>query len=114
MYSCASASPFGKNTLVGVCSMIVRLMGLSSTSLALCVARHMTPFSLRQVFGPSLAKALEGGIGQQSPELVHPAHEAPPVEELAHQMKEIERERARVDLAVEKVRDVEANDRAAR
>jgi len=42
----------GKNTLVGVCSMIVRLMELSSTSLALCVARHMTPFSLRQVFGP--------------------------------------------------------------
>ena len=52
-----SASAFGKNILVGVCSTSVRLMGLSRTSLALCVARHITAFNFRQVFGPSFAKS---------------------------------------------------------
>ena len=61
MYSAALASGFGNRILVGVCSMIVRLIGLSSTSLALCVARHITPLSLRQVFGPSLANPSKDG-----------------------------------------------------
>ena len=41
--------------------MIVRLMGLLSTSLALWVASAMTPFNLRQVLGPSLAKFSKAG-----------------------------------------------------
>ena len=93
VYSSASASAFGKNTLVGVCSMMVRLMGLSSTSLALWVARHMTPFSLRQVLGPSLAKLSKAGSREQPPELVHPAHQPPAIEQLAHQVEEIQRDR---------------------
>ena len=83
----------GKNTLVGVCSTKVRLMGLSSTSLGLCVARHIT----RVEFSPGLRavfrETLEGGIGQQPPELIHPAHEATSVEQLAHQMKQVQGDR---------------------
>jgi len=55
------ASALGKKTLVGVCSTRVRLMGLSRTSLALCVARHITAFNLRQVLGPSLANFSKAG-----------------------------------------------------
>ena len=41
--------------------MIVRLKGLASTSLALCVERHMTALSFRQVFGPSFANCSKAG-----------------------------------------------------
>ena len=41
--------------------MIVRLIGLASTSLALWVASAMTPFNFRQVLGPSFAKLSKAG-----------------------------------------------------
>src|SRR5580658_10026346 len=43
--------------------------------------------------GSILREALEGGIGQQPPELVHPADEPSTVEKVADQMKEVERDR---------------------
>src|SRR5256885_9382016 len=38
-------------------------------------------------------KALERRVRQQPPELIHPAHQTPAVEELAHQVKDVERDR---------------------
>ena len=58
-----------------------------------------------------LRKALEGGIGEQPPELVHPAHEPPPVEQAADDMEEIERDRRARERVVEKVRDVDTEER---
>ncbi len=112
MYSSALASTFGKKIFVGVCSTIVRLIGLCSTSLALCVARHITPFSLRQVFGPSFAKLANSGVREQPPELVHPADEAPAVEKAAHEMEEIQRYRRTHYLVLEEIRDIKADDAA--
>src|SRR3984957_229456 len=64
---------------------------------------------LRSIF----REALERGIHQQTPELIHPAHEAPPVEELPHEVKEIERDRRTRDLVIKEVRDIKANERMA-
>ena len=50
-------------------------------------------------------------VRQKAPELIHPAHEPPPVEQMTHEMKEIERHGRPTHLVIEEVRDVEADER---
>ncbi len=72
----------------------------------------MTAFNLRQVLGPSFAKALEGSIGQETPEFIHPADQPTSVEELPHLVKKIKRDRRACLGVVQKLRHIEADDRA--
>jgi hypothetical protein len=64
------------------------------------------PPGLRSVLG----KVLKGGIGEEAPELVHPTHELPAIQELPDQVKEVERDRRTAQRMIQEVRDVEANE----
>src|ERR1017187_1152018 len=89
VYSSKLASALGKNTFVGVCSTKVRLMGLSSTSLALCVARHITPLSFPPVVGPILRNPREGGTGDTAQNSFNPEDNRRPMEHLTPQRNKI-------------------------
>ena len=58
-----------------------------------------------------LGEAFECRIRQQPPELVHPAHQPAAVEKLAHQMKQIQRDRRAGQRVIEEFRHVESDDR---
>src|SRR5579883_1341578 len=64
---------------------------------------------LRPVFG----EALKGRIREQPPELVHPADEPAAIEQLAHEMKKVHRDRRTHDVVVEKLGHIEADHRPA-
>ena len=89
-------------------------MGLSSTSLATLSRQAHDAVELAPGLRSVLGEALERGIGQQPPEFIHPAHQPPAIEQLAHQMKQVQRDRRAGELVIEELRDVEANDGAAR
>src|SRR6266404_9596736 len=57
-------------------------------------------------------ETLESRVSQQPPELIHPTHEAPAIEKLAHQVKQIQGDRRPRQRVVDKIRDVESDDRS--
>src|SRR5688572_30689410 len=61
--------------------------------------------------GAILGKTLKSGIGEQAPELVHPAHEPSTVEEALDYVEEIQRDRRTYLLVLEKVRDIHPEER---
>src|SRR5580698_10839614 len=66
------------------------------------------PVQLAPGLRPVLRKGLKGRVGEEPPELIHPAHQAPPVEELAYEMEHVEREGRATRLVLEEFSDVEA------
>ena len=97
----------GKNILVGVCSMMRAADGtVQHVARALRRQAH-DPIQLAPGLRAVLGEALERGIGQQAPELVHPAHEAAAIEQLANEMEEVQRDRRTRHLVIEEVGDVE-------
>ena len=111
MYSSRLASEFGKRILVGVCSMIVRLIELASASLGLWVAAQRTAVQLPPDLEAVLGELLEGRVRQEPRELIRPADEAPPIEQRPHDVKEIERDRSASDLVLQELRDVDSEER---
>ncbi len=93
MYPRRSASGFGKKILVGVCSMMVRLMGLASTSLGALGRQAHDGVELAPGLGPVLGEAFEGGSAsrRQNSSIQHTRR--PAVQQLAHQMEQVQRER---------------------
>ena len=73
--------------------------------------RHMAAFELAPGFRAVLGEMLEGRVRQQPPELIHPAHQPPAVEELAHQVKQVQRDGSARSRVVQEIRDIEAEDR---
>ena len=114
MYSAGFASEFGKRILVGVCSMIVRAMGLASASLGLWVAGAQDAVQLAPDLEAILGELLEGRIGEQSRELIRPAHESPPIEERSDDVEEIQRDGCARDLVVQEFGDVGPEERRPR
>ena len=64
--------------------------------------------------GSILREALEGGIREQPPELIHPTHEPSAIKEMPHEMKEIERDGGAAHFVIEEIRDIEPHDRVTR
>ena len=109
VYSSAPASELGKNTFVGVCSMIVRLIRtIEHVAGALRRQAHHT-VQLPPGFRTVLGEAFEGRIGEQAPELVHPTDESTAVEKLADQVKQIKSHRRARDVVPQELRNVEAD-----
>ena len=76
---------------------------------ALCGERHHA-VQLAPGLGPILGEVLECRVGQEAPELIHPAHQSPAIQEMTHQVKEVKRHGRSAHLVVEKIRHVEPDD----
>src|SRR5208282_4499254 len=57
-----------------------------------------------------LREVLERGVGQQTPKLVHPTNQSSPVQQLAHEMKQVQSHGRARELMIQEFRDVESDD----